>query len=246
MVRWLGILVGTLRGSVRTRRELALENLALRQQLAVWKARQPRPPLRATDRIFWVVLSRLWTNWRHSLQVRPETVVGWHRQGFRRYWAPIRSGARPGSTVSCGSAPGGVLEGRCLRSGRLRQGTGGPPGRRPSRAHVLMLTTLSGYLRVPTWARAGGGIRGSRRRSPCGAFRAQSVPCQSSQCGESTNPFFLPSGVKAFKHDAPNAEVKLFDQVAKHVGRRGTSVEQQRRRRVGPPRLGRRSSAHPH
>jgi hypothetical protein len=113
MVRWLGILVGTLRGSVRTRRELALENLALRQQLAVWKARQPRPPLRATDRIFWVVLSRLWTNWRHSLQVRPETVVGWHRQGFRRYWAPIRSGARPGSTVSCGigswGGPGGAV-----------------------------------------------------------------------------------------------------------------------------------------
>jgi hypothetical protein len=44
----------------RTRRELALENLALRQQLAVWKARQPRPRLTEMDRIFWVVLSRLW------------------------------------------------------------------------------------------------------------------------------------------------------------------------------------------
>jgi hypothetical protein len=42
MVRWLGILFGTLRSSVRTRRELALENLALRRQLAVWKTRQPR------------------------------------------------------------------------------------------------------------------------------------------------------------------------------------------------------------
>ena len=87
MVRWLGILLGTLRNTIRTHRELALENLALRQQLAVWKARQPRPQLAATDRIFWVVLSRLWTNWRHSLQVvRPETVVRWHRQGFRHYW----------------------------------------------------------------------------------------------------------------------------------------------------------------
>jgi len=67
---------------------LALENLALRQQLALWKARQPRPRLTALDRIFWVVLSRLWKGWRKSLQVvRPETVVGWHRQGFRRYWA---------------------------------------------------------------------------------------------------------------------------------------------------------------
>src|SRR5438093_7947314 len=88
MVRWLGILLRTFRSTVRTRRELALENLALRQQLAVWKARQPRPRLTAMDRIFWVVRSRLWKSWRNSLQmVRPETVVGWHRQGFRRYWA---------------------------------------------------------------------------------------------------------------------------------------------------------------
>src|SRR3989475_12929622 len=88
MARWLGILVRTLRSSVRTHRELALETLALRQQLAVWKAREPRPRLTEVDRIFWVVLSRLWTSWRHSLQVvRPETVGGWHRQGLRRYWA---------------------------------------------------------------------------------------------------------------------------------------------------------------
>jgi Integrase core domain len=88
MARWLAILVRTLRSTIRTQRELALENLALRQQVAVWKVRQPRPQLRATDRLFWVVLSRLWKNWRSALQVvRPETVVRWHRRGFRRYWA---------------------------------------------------------------------------------------------------------------------------------------------------------------
>src|SRR5437773_1788657 len=88
MVRWLGILVGTVRSCLRTHRDLALENLALRQQLAVWKAREPRPRLTEMDRIFWIFLSKLWTSWRHSLLVvRPETVVGWHRQGFRRYWA---------------------------------------------------------------------------------------------------------------------------------------------------------------
>src|SRR5438309_3381530 len=88
MVRWLWIVLGTLRSVVRTHRELALENLVLRPQLAVWKARQPRPRLTDMDRIFWVFLSRLWTSGRHSLQVvRPETVVGWHRQGFRRYWS---------------------------------------------------------------------------------------------------------------------------------------------------------------
>src|SRR5437667_2409025 len=88
MVRWLGILLRTLRSTVGTHRELALENLALRQQLAVWKARQPRPRLTALDRTFWVVPSRFWKSWRSSLQVvRPETVVGWHWQGFRRFWA---------------------------------------------------------------------------------------------------------------------------------------------------------------
>src|SRR6267142_2887969 len=88
MVRWLAILVRTLGSTIRTQRELALENLALRQQVAVWKLRQPRPRLTATDRIFWVVLSRLWKKWRSSLQVvRPETVARWHRRGFRRYWA---------------------------------------------------------------------------------------------------------------------------------------------------------------
>src|SRR2546421_5034918 len=88
MIRWLGILLRTFRSAVRTRRELALENLPLRQQLAVWKARQPRPRLTEMDRIFWIVVSRLWKNWRSSLQVvRPETVVRWHRRGFRLYWA---------------------------------------------------------------------------------------------------------------------------------------------------------------
>jgi putative transposase len=98
MLRWLGIIFGTLRSTLRTHRELALENLALRQQLAVWKVRQPRPQLSATDRIFWVVLSRLWTSWWQSLQVvRPESVVGWHQQGFKRYWAwkSRRRGSRP-------------------------------------------------------------------------------------------------------------------------------------------------------
>ena len=87
MVRWLGILFGTVRSCLRTHRELALENLALRQQLAVWKARERRPRLTELDRIFWICLSRLWTRWRQSLHlVRPETVVGWHRAGFKWYW----------------------------------------------------------------------------------------------------------------------------------------------------------------
>src|SRR5213593_663187 len=66
MVRWLGILLRTFRSAVRTRRELALENLALRQQLAVWNAREPRLRLTELDRIFWVVLSRYLANLRST------------------------------------------------------------------------------------------------------------------------------------------------------------------------------------
>src|SRR5215469_352082 len=81
ILRWLGILI---RAAVRERRDLALENLALRQQLPGW---------------FWVVLSRLWASWRRALQmVKADTVVGWQRKGFRAYWARIslsQSGVRP-------------------------------------------------------------------------------------------------------------------------------------------------------
>ena len=81
-------------------RELTLENLALRQQLAVMKRQRPRPRLRATDRWFWVCLARFWPNWRKSLLlVRPETVISWHRRGFRLFWTWIsrrRRSGRPG------------------------------------------------------------------------------------------------------------------------------------------------------
>jgi putative transposase len=65
---------------------VTLENVAL-HQLDVLQRSTPRFRLRRRDRILWVCLSRLWTNWRASLVlVRPATVVAWHRQGFRLYW----------------------------------------------------------------------------------------------------------------------------------------------------------------
>ena len=70
-----------------SRRDLLLENLALRQQLAVFKARGKRPRIGPADRAFWVLLRRLWARWAHALViVRPDTVVRWHRAGFRLYW----------------------------------------------------------------------------------------------------------------------------------------------------------------
>jgi hypothetical protein len=87
MLKCLKIIVGTLRSRIRSRRELASENLALRQQLATLKYRCHRPHLRDSDPLFWVILSRIWANWVEILHiVQPATVIRWLRQGFRYYW----------------------------------------------------------------------------------------------------------------------------------------------------------------
>ncbi len=71
----------------RSRPQLALENLALRQQLIALTPGRKRPPLRPRDRIFWILLARLWSDWRQNLiLVRPETVIRWHRLGWRLFW----------------------------------------------------------------------------------------------------------------------------------------------------------------
>src|SRR5215468_658141 len=82
----------------QSRSNTALEVLALRQQVAVLKRKRPRPKLNSLDRLFWTALRRLWSRWRDVLViVRPETVIGWHRAGFRLYWRwrSRRHGGRP-------------------------------------------------------------------------------------------------------------------------------------------------------
>ncbi len=97
MTKWLNIILQSLISSTRSRRDLAFENLLLRQQLAAMKHRQPRPKLSKADRIIWVLFSKFWPNWRDALHiVTPETVVRWHRQGFRYYWTwKSRRSGRP-------------------------------------------------------------------------------------------------------------------------------------------------------
>jgi hypothetical protein len=81
------ILTGLLRG-VRTQRALVFENLALRHQLAVLQRTAARPRLRTSDRLFWALLSRLWSGWTDALSiVQPATVIRWQRTGFRLVWA---------------------------------------------------------------------------------------------------------------------------------------------------------------
>ncbi|MCP4290607.1 MAG: integrase, partial [bacterium] len=67
--------------------DLVLENLALRRQLATMKRAAKQPRLRNTDRLFWVLLFRFWSNWQQALIiVKPDTVVRWHRKGFKLFW----------------------------------------------------------------------------------------------------------------------------------------------------------------
>jgi putative transposase len=73
----------------RTRLALQMEIVALRQQLNVMRRSVPkRPKLYASDRFFWVLLSRFWPDWRSALiLIKPETVIAWHRKGFRLFWS---------------------------------------------------------------------------------------------------------------------------------------------------------------
>ena len=73
-----------------------VENLALRQQLAVFKRRNSRPRLRLADKFFWILLHRFWSSWRTALiVVSPDTVVRWHRAGFQLYWRFISRVRKP-------------------------------------------------------------------------------------------------------------------------------------------------------
>jgi integrase len=74
----------------RDRRDLILANIVLRQQLVVLKRRHPRPALHLFDKVFWVTVGRLWSQWKQSLiVVTPETVIRWHRADFHMYQRPI-------------------------------------------------------------------------------------------------------------------------------------------------------------
>ena len=98
VLRYASIILATVPALFRTRRGQALVELALRQQLAVYGHEHSRPRLTPVDRAFWVALSRFWPRWRGVLViVRPETVVRWHRSGFRLYWRSIskRGPGRP-------------------------------------------------------------------------------------------------------------------------------------------------------
>ena len=89
---WLCLLVRLFHSEQR----LLIENLALRQQFAVFKRRNSRPKLIVADKIFWMFLRRFWSCWKAALiVVSPDTVVRWHRAGFQLYWRLISRARKP-------------------------------------------------------------------------------------------------------------------------------------------------------
>jgi len=88
---------------LKTRAALQLENIAPRHQIGVLqRSAKKRAPLKASDRLLWIWLSRIWTDWRSALIiVKPQTVVAWHRKAFGIFWTwKIRKGKRGRPTVA--------------------------------------------------------------------------------------------------------------------------------------------------
>jgi len=99
----LPLLAATLSSLLKSRASLQLENLALRHQIGILqRSAVKRAKLTTADRVLWVWLSRVWAGWRSALViVKPETVIAWHRQGFRLFWTwKVRRGQAGRPTVS--------------------------------------------------------------------------------------------------------------------------------------------------
>lgn len=87
MILCLRLVFASALRALGSRRDLALENLALRHQLAVLARPSRRLQLRPADRLLWSWLVRHWPHWRSAIMfVQPDTVVRWHRTAWRRYW----------------------------------------------------------------------------------------------------------------------------------------------------------------
>ncbi len=95
LILLVSLVVRAISAMCRSRGNLVIENLALRQQIAVLRKERPRPLLNNVDRAFWLALRTAWPRWASLLIiVKADTVAKWHRERFRRHWAAISR--RPG------------------------------------------------------------------------------------------------------------------------------------------------------
>ena len=123
MLGWLSVMAELLSSLLKSRTALQLENIALRHQIRVLqRSAKKRLALHNSDRLFWVGLSQLWSEWRSALViVKPDTVIAWHRKAFRLFWTWKVQHGKPG-------CPAILLEVRALirRMSRENPGWGAP------------------------------------------------------------------------------------------------------------------------
>ena len=122
MFQFILALLAAARVFFRGRHDTALEILALRQPVIVLKRKRPRPRLNQMDRLFWTMLRQVWSRWGEVLVVvKPETVVGWHRAGFRLFWRrPSRAGGRPETAAEIRGQESDECKRRIRLGARLR------------------------------------------------------------------------------------------------------------------------------
>jgi hypothetical protein len=98
LLHFLALILRSAPALFRSRKGQAIVELALRQQLATLSQKKSKPKITPLDRVFWAALFRFWPRWKRVLViVKPDTVVRWHRKGFRLYWRWIskRGPGRP-------------------------------------------------------------------------------------------------------------------------------------------------------
>jgi putative transposase len=100
--RPLPLVTGLVMDLTRSRRELVAENAFLRQQLIVASRKVKRPAFRSHERGLLVLLARLVPRWRDAVVlVKPDTILRWHRQGFRHFWRlKSRRSGKPGPRLA--------------------------------------------------------------------------------------------------------------------------------------------------
>jgi hypothetical protein len=95
------LLLGTLTDQARNKSELVAENALLRQQLIILRRQVKRPACTKTDRMLLVLLASMVRTWKQALViVQPETLLRWHRQGFKLFWKYISRAASPKPRIS--------------------------------------------------------------------------------------------------------------------------------------------------
>ncbi len=173
MLRLVAVVIRSFASLVRSGRELLLENLALRQQLATI-VQKGRSRIRTTDRVFWVALQRVWSRRAEVLVVvKPETVVAWNRAGYRLYWQRLsRRGKSSGRPAVAGEMQD-LIRRMATENHRRAPRIHGEPRRSAARDRCeAPVRPLARCLEPHLQARARGPRAArvpSRRRRPCAA-----------------------------------------------------------------------------